>query len=363
MNPSLAINMIESRMTDWEVEKLLGDLGSLEVLPMNSNDEVLHVCLNPMHDDHNPSASYNVEKNKWRCFSCGAQGGIVGLVMMVKQIRFKPAVKWLSERFGLTNVDSEDVLMSSLEWRQKATEENRKVEELYIAQETQLPYHYDSNWKGAKDEIRSYMSTRNFSKLVLHHWGIGFCNSGYWSDRIIIPFVQWDKVVGFTARSIYDKEEDYFRAHPDSDRYAKYMHKASTPIDQVIFGHDAGYKSSDPVFVEGSFDCIRLRTHGINCYSTLSNNVSESQAKMIERYHDGSIIVMPDNDLGGKLMVEKFVERMGHKWNVKVCQYPKGKKDPDSLTKVEALGMVRTARDPFETSKVPKRVYATTITR
>ncbi len=38
-----------------------------------SDNEISFLC--PVHDNHNPSASYNVQKQVWTCFSCGAGGG------------------------------------------------------------------------------------------------------------------------------------------------------------------------------------------------------------------------------------------------------------------------------------------------
>ena len=119
--------------------------------------------------------------------------------------------------------------------------------------------------------------------------------------------------------------------------YAKYKHKASTPIEEIIYGLDSGYKAEDPIFVEGSFDCIRMRSFGLNCYSTLSNNVSDKQAELIKKYFTGTIYVMHDNDKGGIQMVDKFKELLYHSYPIRICKLPKSVKDPDGMNKKEAL--------------------------
>lgn len=40
-----------------------------------------HKCLCPFHDDHTPSLTFNIAKNTFRCYACGAHGGTIDLAM------------------------------------------------------------------------------------------------------------------------------------------------------------------------------------------------------------------------------------------------------------------------------------------
>ena len=54
-----------------------------------------HKALCPFHDDHHASLSFNVRKNTFRCFVCGAHGGTIDLVMKGLRKDFKEACSWL----------------------------------------------------------------------------------------------------------------------------------------------------------------------------------------------------------------------------------------------------------------------------
>ena len=54
-----------------------------------------HKSLCPFHDDHRPSLTYHARSNTFRCFSCGARGGPIDLVMGRLGMSFPEACRWL----------------------------------------------------------------------------------------------------------------------------------------------------------------------------------------------------------------------------------------------------------------------------
>ena len=54
-----------------------------------------HKTLCPFHDDHRPSLTFLARSNTFRCFSCGAQGGPIDLVMRRLGMSFPEACRWL----------------------------------------------------------------------------------------------------------------------------------------------------------------------------------------------------------------------------------------------------------------------------
>lgn len=54
-----------------------------------------------VHPDSNPSMGLNLSKNLWHCFTCGAKGNLIGLVMQHEHIGYLQACKWLIERFHI----------------------------------------------------------------------------------------------------------------------------------------------------------------------------------------------------------------------------------------------------------------------
>ena len=77
------------------------ELQQLRDLPIEGVAEKLrlevsrHKSLCPFHDDHHASLSFNVRKNTFRCFVCGASGGTIDLVMKGMKKEFREACEWL----------------------------------------------------------------------------------------------------------------------------------------------------------------------------------------------------------------------------------------------------------------------------
>ena len=77
------------------------ELQKLRDLPIEGVAEQLGLkithfkTLCPFHNDNHPSLSIHVRRNSYKCFVCGAHGGVIDLVMQVLGINFKEACRWL----------------------------------------------------------------------------------------------------------------------------------------------------------------------------------------------------------------------------------------------------------------------------
>lgn len=86
------------------------DIQRLRELPIESVAErlglrvVRHKSLCPFHDDSNPSLSFSVSRNTYKCFVCDAHGGVIDLAMKVLGRNFVEACRWLA--------DSSNVILS-----------------------------------------------------------------------------------------------------------------------------------------------------------------------------------------------------------------------------------------------------------
>ena len=54
-----------------------------------------HRALCPFHQDRHPSLHFDIKRNRYKCFSCGASGNVIDLVMRYMNIGFKEAVEWM----------------------------------------------------------------------------------------------------------------------------------------------------------------------------------------------------------------------------------------------------------------------------
>ena len=59
-----------------------------------------HKTLCPFHNDNHPSLSIHVRRNSYKCFVCGAHGGVIDLAMHVLGKNFIATCDWLAEEHG-----------------------------------------------------------------------------------------------------------------------------------------------------------------------------------------------------------------------------------------------------------------------
>lgn len=116
----------------------------------------------------------------------------------------------------------------------------------------------------------------------------------YWSphpvyrSRVIFPFWQGDRIVGYSGRDFTGKSE------------AKYM--SSTPKD-FLYNVDAIKRNRKYlIVVEGTIDAACLDGVAI-----MSNEASQAQIDYINQFK-GEVIVSPDRDKAGERLVKQAIE-------------------------------------------------------
>ena len=73
-----------------------------------------HTSLCPFHDDSHPSLTFDVRRNRFKCYVCDAHGGAIDLVEKKLGLGFKDACRWLA--------DSSNVILE--EWKPLRTDAN-----------------------------------------------------------------------------------------------------------------------------------------------------------------------------------------------------------------------------------------------
>lgn len=61
-----------------------------------------HWAACPFHADKTPSLNIDSDKNRWHCFSCGAGGSAIDLVMKIRDVGFREACEIIERDFGLS---------------------------------------------------------------------------------------------------------------------------------------------------------------------------------------------------------------------------------------------------------------------
>lgn len=87
-------------MDKFEIQKLR-DLPIEGVAERLSLKVSRHKALCPFHNDSNPSLSFRVSTNTFRCFVCGAHGGVIDLAMQVLRSGFSETCQHLSNKHNI----------------------------------------------------------------------------------------------------------------------------------------------------------------------------------------------------------------------------------------------------------------------
>ena len=60
-----------------------------------------HTSLCPFHDDSHPSLTFDVRRNRFKCYVCDAHGGAIDLVEKKLGLGFKDACRWLANEHNV----------------------------------------------------------------------------------------------------------------------------------------------------------------------------------------------------------------------------------------------------------------------
>lgn len=275
-------------------------------------------CVCPFHDDHDPSLNISQEKQIYRCFSCGASGGVFHFVQNYEKISFVEAVAKLGEQAGIqvdykmptyqidpANKIYYDINEEAIQYMHyllfvdneaKQYLHKRDISDEFI-KKYQLGYADGNLGNYLKEKGFSYEDMQN---AYLIHEGI-YGNSDVFKNRIVFPIHDLHgNPVGFTARTIVNAD-------------AKYLNTAETKVykkGELIYNYHRVKKSStkkNKVFlVEGTMDIIAFDKAGFSdCVSTLGTAVTSKQIRALKNFNV-PIYVCYDGDEAGQKATYNF---------------------------------------------------------
>lgn len=195
-----------------------------------SGDELKTLCLNPEHNDSNPSFFINLKDGKNHCFSCG--------------YKLHPS-KLIGDMEG-EGIDVEEVLRNA---QYNYIEEILKPKDSSEQQIFTLPpkaYDMDKNWRGV-------------SKDLLQKLGVYYCDTGRFAGRLIFPIHQKGVLQGFDARIVNPK------IVPELLQDIKWLRPKGMQVQQLCYPYDylKELDCSHIVICEGVADCISYLELGV----------------------------------------------------------------------------------------------------
>jgi len=255
---------------------------------------------------------------QYNCFNCGYKTG------WSPGRPINPRLVKLLEILGADKADVQRIKLELARSEELQQVLERKVDEekpaVFNWPEVQLPAVAHSLYDWARHLLDNNEDSTQYSSIAEYAINRNFDIQDrrlYWSNcpahgltkRILIPFTYRGRPVGYTARwACGDKPESV----------PKYFNQ--TPKDYV-FNLDAQNSERKYVLVvEGPLDALY-----IDGVAILSNNCSNTQAKIIEEHNPGKqIVIVPDRDSAGAGLVNTAIKRG---WAVSFPPWQEGVKD------------------------------------
>ncbi len=216
-------------------------------------------CLNPEHNDRNPSMTLYRRGNRVKCFPCGASYDIFDLIALDYHLDTREAMEKGYELYGITVDDTPRRSTPEEDFSDMGESQNNAKS----GQNTDTHTHTDTALSAEPDKLDYFKQCaerlnleeyRGLSRETLERHMIGRDPAFRTKDHSG-NYVQWDAIIIPTGRSSYTVRNTVQDAHK-KDRYRK---RGAAQI----FGYKSLYSSASPVFVvEGEIDCMSIEEAG-----------------------------------------------------------------------------------------------------
>jgi DNA primase len=216
----------------------------------STKDNLAFTC--PFCHHHKPKLEVDIISQHWHCWVCNASGRKISIL------------------YRKLNVAREKIsqiirLLDDIEYKPSKTTTDTPV--------VQLPAEYRPLWvidKGSPDYRNAilYLKKRGIGIYDILRYRIGFCDSGEYSGKIIIPSFDANGSLNyFVARAFYESDN--------------YKHK-NPKVSKDIIGFELHINWDLPiVLVEGAFDAIAVKRNAIPLFGkTISNTLKK---RIVER--------------------------------------------------------------------------------
>jgi len=196
-------------------------------------NEQAHHC--PFCHHHKKKLQINLDTQQWHCWVCDAKGKKITSLLKKLHVDSRRLRK-IYEIYG------DDYIVST------STEEEKV--------ELRLPNEFRSLLKEPKGlnplfrKVKQYAEQRGITREDIIKYNIGYCDTGHYANRIIIPSYDSDNRLNyFIARSVYDEE--------------KFKYK-NPPVSKNVIMFENQINWDEPItLVEGVFDAISVKRNVI----------------------------------------------------------------------------------------------------
>jgi len=217
----------------------------------------------PFTSHHKPKLQINTQTQKWHCWVSN-QGGHK-LYQLFKKLK--------------ASKEQYDELTDLVGGFQSLSSNREKVKENIV----RLPKEFKPLLSNGNSIIakhsRVYLNNRNVSNGDILRYGIGYCEEGMYSNRVIVPSYNSDGELNyFVGRDIYEGGFKY----------------KNPPVSKDVIGFDLFINWNEPIILcEGVFDAIAIKRNAIPLFG---KTIPKSLKKKIYEKKVKEIYILLDKD-------------------------------------------------------------------
>lgn len=280
----------------------------------------------------------DVRAPAWQCFSgdCGDMGrGALSTVRRLEDCDTFGAIELIA-RFQKGNQPTIDLRRLVEDRLAGEVEVWRAEPELMPLPDEFIPVRADHR----RRDLPMYFGERGIGPKKALRYGIGWCESGYFRNRLVVPVTRGDAVAFFVAR--YMAQRPPFcsvRGLPCArcggveahKRVKKTLYPKGAKPGHYLFNYDRARHCDTIRIVEGVLDAVHV---GRSAVATFGTSLSQYQLELLMRTAAREIVIIWDRDPGakpGKSGYEKaqvLADRLADLWRVRVVKLPDAR-DPD----------------------------------
>lgn len=285
-----------------------------------------HKAICPFHDDTHASLTFNVRKNRYRCYVCDAHGNTIDLVMNSQGWSFTESCMWLAKEFGIV-FSNEGGGFKGEGLRKSLKPKLPQLSALTPQPEAKPDIPYLERLMAQpilNDKARKFLfDERKIRPEVVKQLGISSISYNcpmsstprpmyYDGPALLIPYRDVDgKLVSVQSRYLGHEERPRFRFPKGST-----CHIFNLPVLKTL-------KTDEPLFItEGVTDCMAILSAGFKAIAIPSATLLKtSDAELIKGLN---LQMYPDNDEPGEKLYFQLKELCPQ---LKRHQLPIGYKD------------------------------------
>ncbi len=327
------------------------DLISQYVALKRKGHEFVGLC--PFHDDKRPSMNVSPTKQIFKCFACGAGGGVFQFLILYDKMSFPEAVRTLAERANIplpveAGAPSEPVGGLS------------KNDLLRVTAAAQRFFQSSLQTPVGRSALE-YARGRGLSDESIERFGLGFAPDSWdgliqfarrqaigetqlvtaglavrreqsggcydrFRNRLIFPILDpTGGVIGFGGRALAAEERAKYLNSPETPLFDK-----SANLYALNWARETIVKDEQAVVVEGYLDVLLPHQAGLtNVVATLGTALTERHVRLLSRYAR-EVVLLFDSDAAGQAAAERALEIfLAQQVNVRIAAVGEGKDPAD----------------------------------